>query len=65
MVVGKSPMASLLVRRERSMAPPAMEKATIYSALKFQQLKAEVRKRGLMTRGPNGLRLLDSFRLMI
>ena len=51
MVVGKSPMASLLVRRERSMAPPAMEKATIYSALKFQQLKAEVRKRGLMTGG--------------
>jgi uncharacterized membrane protein YdjX (TVP38/TMEM64 family) len=48
MVVGKSPMASLLERRERSMVPPTVEKATIYSALKFQQLKAEVRKRGLM-----------------
>ncbi len=38
-------------RRERSMAPPAVDKATIYSAFKFQQLKAEVRKRGIMTRG--------------
>ncbi len=33
------------------MALPTVEKATIYSALKFQQLKTEVRKRGLMTRG--------------
>ncbi len=45
MVVGKSPMASLLERRERSMASPAVEKATIYSALKFQQLEADDLKR--------------------